>query len=694
MFDDLPAIRDNPTIRQMLPLAVPLHPPSNTSVAGRPLVNLTLAADVALGARIGLPQRPPPGTTVFHAVNLVLHLLCGALLLVLVRDTLRVAGLLGPDADMVAFAVAAIWLVHPLQSEAVDYLTQRTELLVSMCYLLAMWASARAWDASSRRTRRSWLALGCVAALLGAASKEVIVTLPVVLILYDRAFRADRWSTLWRNRERTTFYVALAAIIAGTFSLVGAGSRSGTAGFSSGMPWYEYAYTQAWAIARYLRLTLWPVGLNYDYGQQAIHGMAGVPGLIVVAVLASATAFAWTRERWRRMAFVGAAFLLLLAPSSSVVPIRTEVAAERRMYLALALVIVAIVVAVRHLALRARVGTTPRTSRIVAVGALAAVVLVLSFATRQRSALYANPEALWRDAVQQMPANARAHDNLAYSMLQADSTRTADAEREFRRAIEVDSTYLPAWTNLADVELRAGRRVEAKTLLEQVLAREPRYIDAQARLGEMLAKSGDVQRAMTLLEPVVASAPTDESLLTLGSVYVSLGRMDDALRVMQQGVALNPGRADALAWVGGALLERQQPDVALPYLERATALGERSRLVLALLSLAYAELGRADAAVRVAAAASEAPAEDDRADITLGRAMLVIQRPDEAASFFQRAADAAPNDPEPPTRLAITKAAAGQAQDAERLLQRVIAKWPSYAPAVNALERVRSQQHP
>ena len=608
--------------------------------------------------------------------------------------SLTSAGIQGDDGVLVAFGAAAIWLLHPIQTEAVDYLTQRTELLVSACYLLAVYASIRAWDAASRRRRRGWMSAACAAALLGAASKEVIVTLPLVLVLYDRAFRVESWRALWRIRERIAFYAALVVTIAVTLAAVGVGSRAGTAGFSSGMPWYAYAYTQAWAIARYLRLMLWPVGLIYDYGQQPIHGISGVPGLIVVTALVGATVFAWTRDRWRRFGFLGAAFVLLLAPSSSIIPIRTEVAAERRMYLASALVIVAIVVAVRHLALRTRAGTTKRTSRIGAVGALAAVVLTLAFVTYRRSALYANPEALWRDAVQQLPANARAHDNLAYSMLQADSTRTADAEREFRRAIAVDSTYLPAWTNLADVELRTERRAEAQALLEQVLAREPRYIDAQARLGEMLAKSGDLERAKSLLEPVVAAAPTDESLVTLGNVYIGLGRMDDALRVMQQGVALNPGRADALAWVGGALVERQQPDVALPYLERATALGERSRLVLAVLSLAYAELGRTDAAVRVAATASEAPAENDRADVTLGRAMLVAQRPDEAAAFFQRAASAAPNDPEPPTRLAIIKAATGQLQDAQRLLERVLAKWPSYAPAANALERLRSQLHP
>ena len=151
VLDDVQSIPGNPTIRALWPLSVPFAPPANTTVAGRPVVNLTLALNYRLNEWLGVDQRPESrdsnATVGYHAVNLLAHLACGLLLLGVVRRTARhMEGV--DDADSMAVMVTALWLLHPIQSEAVDYLIQCTELLVSLCYLGTLYASIRAWNAA------------------------------------------------------------------------------------------------------------------------------------------------------------------------------------------------------------------------------------------------------------------------------------------------------------------------------------------------------------------------------------------------------------------------------------------------------------------------------------------------------------------------------------------------------------------
>src|SRR5581483_8310271 len=98
-----------------------------------------------------------------------------------------------------------------------------------------------------------------------------------------------------------------------------------------------------------------------------------------------------------------------------------------------------------------------------------AVCTLLATATYRRSARFADPIALWREAVAEVPGNARAHHNLARALLHQDPPRVDEAEAELRRAIAVDSSYLPAWPNLAAVLRAQGKVAEARQLLERTV---------------------------------------------------------------------------------------------------------------------------------------------------------------------------------------------------------------------------------
>jgi hypothetical protein len=385
IFDDELSIQKNPSIREAWPPGPALRPPDgDLAVSGRPVLNYSLALNYAINRMIGVDQRADPygpnKVVSYRVVNVLIHLACGLLLFALVRRTIR-NGRFDVEwqstAERLAAATAALWLLHPIQSEAVDYVVQRSELLVSAFYLATLYAAVRAWDAGSRRAATGWRCCAITACVLGMGTKEVMITAPLMVVLYDRAFRVHSWRDLFRGgRQRRWFYALLVATSLWAILLISSGPRSGTVGFHLGLSWYEYLYSQAWAIVHYLRLFLWPDQLTLDYGSTPVRGPRGIPGVIILSVAAVGTIAAWTRaNRWGWLAFLGTFFSALLAPSSSVVPIVTEIAAERRIYLALAAVIVVIVVGIEKL----------RKEKRVMVAGIVTLCLVLATLTQQRS---------------------------------------------------------------------------------------------------------------------------------------------------------------------------------------------------------------------------------------------------------------------------------------------------------------------
>src|SRR5262245_42174574 len=256
VFDDGSAVVDNLTIRSLTPISRTLSGPIQSSTAGRPLINLSFALNYAAG---GLD---PNG---YHAVNLLLHILAGLTLFGIVRRTLRNASqrpdlqYLSRFSDLFAFSCALIWLLHPLQSEMVDYVTQRTESSMGLAYLLTLYAFIRG-TTSDRRPL--WYGLAILSCWVGALCKESIVTAPLMVFLYDAVFCSE--SFLKPLQRRGALYAGLAASWI-VVALIAGGARSHSAGFSSGVSPWTYLLNQAPLLVRYLKMTVWPTGLVADY---------------------------------------------------------------------------------------------------------------------------------------------------------------------------------------------------------------------------------------------------------------------------------------------------------------------------------------------------------------------------------------------------------------------------------------------
>ncbi|MFH0983881.1 MAG: hypothetical protein V2A79_20395, partial [Planctomycetota bacterium] len=389
IFDDDNSITENPYIRRLWPIWEAMSAPHQATVAGRPVVSLSLALNYAVG---GLDVRG------YHIFNVAIHILCSFVLFGIVRRTLVgpvLSASYSANAAWLAGAVALIWLVHPLVTESVNYVIQRTELLMALFYLLTLYGALRGW--SSARPR-GWFVGAVVACALGMGSEEVMVSAPVVVLLYDRLFVSGSFGGALRRHR------GLYAGLAGTWIILAAlmlpGPRSDSVGFDHDVAALDYLCTQAGVILWYLRLAFWPDALVISYNDwPVVHSFAeSAPEILAILALLGGTG--WALWRKHGLGFLGVCFFLILAPTSSFVPIVTEVAAERRVYLPLAAVVGATVIGA-HAAICHMVSRRPSQSRSLSAiqGGLAiAVAGLLGWGTVERNRDYRSATAIWGDA--------------------------------------------------------------------------------------------------------------------------------------------------------------------------------------------------------------------------------------------------------------------------------------------------------
>ncbi|MGE0445238.1 MAG: hypothetical protein AB7P99_08410, partial [Vicinamibacterales bacterium] len=457
LFDDRPAVVDNASIRSLTPSTV-LSPPNDTPVAGRPLTNVTFAFNYAAN---GLNPRG------YRLTNLAIHILAGLLLFATVRRALQLPRLgdrFGSHATDLACAAALLWTLHPLHSEVVNYITHRNESLLGVCYLLAIYATLRA----AARDSAGWAAVAVVAALAGVFAKESIVSLPAAVILIDRVLIYDSWAQLLRARK--ALYAGFAAMWVVLGIMLSTGARSAV-GFDGGTSAWVYLLNQAQLIPQYLKLTLWPRALVLDYGmpQPLMLGDVWLQGLLVLALIALVIV---ALVKTPAVGVLGAWFFITLAPTSSIVPISTEVGADRRMYLPLVGIIVLFVVGL--LAPRKGAVSAPRKgapdgsaplpySRAPLYGVPIILALLMIWGVTLRNREYASPLTMAETIVERWP-NGRGHFLLGSLLLEAGRRREWMAELELSRR-----DYPGALFAIATEQLGAGQVAEGIATIQQFL---------------------------------------------------------------------------------------------------------------------------------------------------------------------------------------------------------------------------------
>jgi len=546
IFDDVQTITSNPSIEHVWPPGPALSPPPGIGVSGRPLSNLSLALNHALSGE---------STSSYHALNLAIHVMASLVLLGIVRRTLERPSLqerFGHVARPLAGAVALLWAVHTLQTEAVTYISQRTESMMGLFYLLTLYAFVRSADALRQKW---WLVASVAACLLGAMTKEVIVTAPVLVFLYDRTFVAGTFREAWR--QRWGYYLGLASswLLLG-WLMQGLGSRN--VGYGQGVTAWTYALTESRAIFHYLHLAAWPHPLIFDYGSAMATPTTGT--LVCAAGIAALlAAVGWALARRPALGFVGAAVFLCLAPASSVVPVVMQPVAEHRMYLPLAGVMVLAVMGLQALAGRWT------------LGAVLVIAAAFGVRTAARNADYFSEVTLWRATVKERPNNPRARNNLGSAL--ARDEKVEEARAQFAEMVRLTPNDALAHYHLGNALLQLGRRVEAIEECMIALKLNPEHVDAHCTVGAALAQVGRTDDAIEHFQTAARLDPSSVAAhFNLGQAYLNLNRYPEAAEHFAAVVRLQPDLAEAHKRLGDALAGLNRFDEARAHYAEAQRL--------------------------------------------------------------------------------------------------------------------------
>jgi tetratricopeptide (TPR) repeat protein len=612
VFDDVPAIAENTS------LAAPrlwLQPPSDTSLSGRPIANVTFGLNrIWSGDQVWS----------YHLVNIAIHAIAVLVLFGLVKRTLqlpRFRDSFGASALPMAFATALLWAVHPLQTESVTYVVQRVESLAGCFSLLTLYCFARSQE-SERRV--GWLSLSVTCCALGMATKETAAVVPIVTILYDWIFVGRNFQEIWMQRKR--YYAGLGVSwLLLAWLVIEAQGRAGTAGFHTGVSVWAYLCTQCAAIPHYLRLVLWPSPLIFDYGTRTISGLSEV-WLEALGLFVALSATAWGIWRKHPIGFLGIWFFATLAPSSSFVPIASQTMAEHRMYLALAAPIAVFVLGLHRLARRPLLWWA----------GVFGCALVLSTVTYDRNLDYRDAGVLWRDTATKRPENPRAFDGLAFALVE--DGRWQEAIAACDAAMRADPTYrgdLPMHRGRALLGL--GRPAEARIPFEQMLQMQPNEPELHNYLGMALAAAGNWPEAVTRYETAIRLRPVfPDARNNLGNALAKSGRLTEATMQYAEALKERPDFADAEANWGRSLIEAKRFEDALPHFRAALRLrpGAEAHEELA---RALAEAGRPDDAVREYTAAVGAAPLAAGIRINFGSLLMKLGKLEWAKREFQEA---------------------------------------------------------
>jgi len=506
----------------------------------RPLINLSYAADLWIWG---------PRPIGFHVTNVLLHavnvLWVFSLARVLALDAgRRSRGEAEPavtsGADVVAITAALFFAWHPMLTQAVGYISGRSELLCAALLLPAFLAARRFILGGGGR----WLAAALALWLASMTAKEVGAMLPFLLLAYDRLVLVDEPARA--RRRLLTLYLpwigcTLLAAAVRVWILVNIEYPADR------MDW-TLALVAVDAIRRYLLMLVHPAGQSIFHALYPIAGLLDPRALVALGTLAGVAAFAWAARRLDWLIPFGLCwFVLVLAPSSALFVMgRGEAFAEHRVYVACIGVFMAGGAIVQHVLTFVRVG--PRQIRWLAYIVLAVIGLQMVTRTFVRNAIWSSPVALWRESVDLAP------DHWLPRLMLAEVLREhvgcEAAEPEYRHAIALRPEESFALKKLGECLVEMRRTPEAAQVFRVLSETAPASADGPTGLGIVAMLDGDVAASRARLEEAIARDPKTTLARRLLATLEEPVDPAKTLRLCQEVQAIAPGTADA-EWCAG-----------------------------------------------------------------------------------------------------------------------------------------------
>lgn len=580
VFDDITSIVDNPALHwQTLSWDGIRGVLESAWLRRRIVANMSFAINHLVG---GLD---PAG---YHLVNILVHVATGAALALLIWVYLRSG--FEKTSGWYRLAIVAvpvlIFLVHPLNTQAVTYVVQRMASLSTFFTILSMAMYVAGRTVSRRGKAGLWFAASALFWLLGLGTKENVAVLPLVLLTYEWCFHRAYWGERLRRVWAGPAYRRVLIVVI-AFSAVGL-LAGGLLAFFGGNPFrltYEWPrrgfngiermLTQTRVHWLYLGLMLWPSPgrLNLDHDFSVSRGLLQPPStLIALLALALLVAFVvYLAARRPLVAFPLLAYFEFHALESG--PASLELVFEHRMYLPMTMLALALAAAMNGLRGRMRV--------FVPAGA-AVVISLLAVATRARNETWSDPVALAYDVAQKSPMKPRPQTNLGVAYRNAG--QYDEAEKAFRRSLELDARRWTTHYALGALYLDMGRYEEAEAEFRKTVRLSPRATRAAYAIGEALEAQGRTAEAFRYY-------------MSLGSRLGMSGRAFEAIEPLRRAVALDPGNSVAHNSLGNVYLIAGMIEQALDEYRAAVELGPDNAEAVYNLAIALDRAGQTEEAV-------------------------------------------------------------------------------------------------
>ncbi len=617
------------------------------------------------------------------------------------------------DPKLVAFFSAAIFAVHPLQTEAVTYVFQRFASLVTFFYLLSLvfYIKARIGNNVLPFSRFTFLLISIISAVLAMKTKENAFTLPIVIALYEFCFFSRLTSHVSRSFSRFLYLVpillTLSIIPLTLMSLSGAHQIDpGAYGFNVFLRW-EYLFTQFRVIVTYLRLLFFPVGQNIDYDYHLIESFftaqvllsfvflfllfglgvylviktkdnikendSGLSG--IVSRFTSHVSQPLTDSRhFRLMGFGILWFFITLSVESSIIPLPMLIN-EYRMYLPSIGMIICVVTGVfwffpRFTSHVSRFTFLKRftfhVSRFTVV-TLALIMGVLAIATYQRNEVWGDEIRLWKDTAEKSPAKARVHYSLGYAY--KEHNMPDKAAEQYLIAIKLKPDWADAHNSLGTTYQTLNIRDKAIEQYLIAIRLNPDYAKAYNNLGTIYKDSNMPDKAIEQYLIALKLKPDwAEAHYNLGVIYQSRNMTDEATEQYLIALKLKPDLLEAHSSLGSIYLTRNMPDKAIEQYLTALKLKPDWAGAYFNLGVIYQSLNMPDKAMEQYILAVKLKPDFVQARNNLGFIYQSLNMPDRAIPELQAAIDLRPNEPEAYFNLGLVYYKMGQMDKARQEL--------------------------
>lgn len=526
VFDDVDNIVENPYIKDF---SYFLEPSRTGPIKGSDLFTsrylgyLSFAINYSLS---GLDVMP------YHAVNFSIHAICAILLYMLVEITFQTPGLSGSaysgNARWIAFYASLLFMVHPVQTQAVTYIVQRFTSLAAMFYLLALvlYVMARMRGYSMRGI--AYYIAAFMAGIYAMKTKEIAFTLPLAMALYDVMFLGGT------VRQRLTAIVPMLVLMAIIpYDIYQTQDASGgildELRVSSELSRWDYLMTQFTVVVTYIRLLVFPLGQHLDYDYPLFHSFFRAEVFISFLFILMSIGFgAYMAKAARRsepaqglIAFGVFWFFLTLSVESSLIPI-SDLIFEHRAYLPSAGFFIGVSIALQMVfdsMAHKRV-----MKRAIAVSALLVPVLLIA-ASHVRNDVWSSEISLWSDVVMKSPNNARAHHNLGVAY--AKQGYNDLAINHYALAAEGSDDFANPRINLGNEFYHQGNLDLALKNYGDALRIEPMHFGVHNNMGNIYAVKKDIQNAVAHYKTAIGIKPDyAEAYCNLGQEYRKLGLRD------------------------------------------------------------------------------------------------------------------------------------------------------------------------